>query len=85
MRAIARPESAHPIRRRRNFAIACLILLACIATGCTKWSHPAKGEREYNTDSTICWQAADESGVTNYWPKYHVYKACMVDRGWNAG
>jgi len=61
-----------------------LVLLALIiGIGCTKWTHPAKGEREYNSDSVICWKAADESSETEYWPRYHVYKACMIDRGWS--
>lgn len=83
MRASARPQQVRRNRSAPAFALATLALLALVATSCTRWSHPAKGQREYNTDSTICWRAADESGETAYWPRYHLYEACMADRGWN--
>jgi hypothetical protein len=83
MRANARPKPALHSRRTTTFGIALLALLALFATSCTKWTHPAKGQREYNTDGIICQRAADESGETEYWPRYHVYKACMIERGWS--
>jgi len=57
-------------------------LLALFALGCAKWSHPSKGEREFNTDMAICTQAGEDSGETEHWAKYRVKRACMVERGW---
>lgn len=82
MRASNRPNPAYRFAAGPSLGLISLMGLALFATGCTQWSHPAKGEREYNSDGVICWQAADESGETKYWPRYHVYKACMIDRGW---
>ena len=82
MRANAGLRPVYRLVRSRIFVFTAVAVLAHFATSCTQWSHPAKGQREYNTDSSICWRAADESGETEYWPHYHVYKACMVGRGW---
>lgn len=59
-------------------------LLVLVALGCAKWSHPSKGEREYNSDVAQCDREADESSATEHWDRYRVYRACMVDRGWEA-
>ena len=68
--------------RTTGLCIAVLALLALFASSCTRWSHPAKGQREYNSDTAICWREADESGETKYWPRRHIHDACMESRGW---
>jgi hypothetical protein len=83
MRPSARTQEVRRNPSVRTFSIATLALLALATTSCTKWSHPAKGQREYNTDSTLCWRVADQTGETKYWPRYHVYEDCMADRGWD--
>jgi hypothetical protein len=83
MRANVRPRKIRCRRSTTGLAIGVLTLLALFATSCTKWTHPAKGQREYNSDSALCWRAVDESGETEYWPRYHAYEACMFERGWN--
>jgi len=58
-------------------------LFLLLTSGCTQWSHPAKGQREYNSDTAICYREADESGETEYWPRQHIHDACMRERGWS--
>jgi len=70
------------MNRSTALCFVSLVLLAALTGACTRWSHPAKGQREYNSDTAICWREADESGETKYWPRRHVHDACMKERGW---
>ena len=72
------------IRRTSMRSISVLSLLLLLALGCAKWSHTSKGQREFNSDKAVCWREADASGETEYWARYRVHRACMLDRGWTA-
>jgi len=73
---------AHPFGSMTMRRISFAFLLALGGLACAKWTHPAKGEREFQSDRAICERAGEASGETEHWARYRVYRACMVERGW---
>lgn len=84
MRVPLRPQPTLRIHQTTLLRIAGVSLLVLLALGCSKWTHPSKGKRDYNTDDAVCNREADESDKTQYWPRHRVYEYCMADRGWSA-
>jgi len=67
----------------KSLLLGVVFPVALFLSGCSRWSHPAKGEREFQNDRAVCEHEADEKGETEYWPRYEIQKACMIERGWS--